>query len=989
MRRLYHFAFLLTLASCSADDDRWERFLAEATHEIDGRAVYLVEWDQPLTLAELRDYYERYIENDGEGVTEQASTVGTVGSTDDVWSRLDAQHLTYCVSNDFGIRKSLVVREMAEATRAWEAVAHVHFEYLPANDGVCMNANPNVKFSVRPTTSVASCAFLPSGARACTPRTLLLDYAQLEGTFRKAAPSITTVGVLRHELGHILGLRHENVAGNLCPMLEGTNWRPLTGFDERSVMQVPCSGKLWMDYSISNSDVVGVRALYGASLTPDDVRLAVADIDGDSGADLLQTYRGWASIPTCRFDGGGFSCSNPPATMYDWGDSRQEVLTGDFNGDHRTDVVQAHRKWSSYPTCFANGTGGWNCSNVPATIHQFSDDDEQRFLVGKFHPDNRDEIIQVSPEHTTSIPLCRATVGTWSCTDQPATIYNAHSTEQQFLVGEVDGGVNATSDVIQTYRGWSSMPVCRSTGTGAWNCTNAIASITNSGSSEQRFLTGDFDGDHRTDVIQTYRGWGNKIPICLATHQNGAFAGWNCSSNATAAVYDAGSFEQQFLTGDFNGDGTTDVVQTYRGWHSIPFCTWVGSSWSCENIVADIKDSGSRDQRFVAADVDHDGRTDVIQVHPGWASYPVCFSREALGSPTNTRWECQTFGASIYKVFDRGFEIANQLVDVAPSLEHGGIAVAAIKDGQIVWSRGAGMANPNQPATPDVPFRIASVSKLFIATAALQLMDQGLLDPNAPTMLANPLVGASPTLAQFANHTSGLRSPCLEGGLPGDPPRDLGRVIDRCLAATANETDPAHNDLWFDHQPSTHLYYSNFGAAWLAHQVELANGHDFAEYTRSEIFQPLHMTSTGWFLSDFYGREVAQGYDATNHLSSEYGISPYPIGNLYSSANDLARFMISMTGHGRQIVSPSWLSYALTNQTPATSGWGFLWAHGWTLSGRSVWGHGGVSSTCTRLNIDPNTQTGVVVLINAACNAVVGSLTDAIEDRVFRTLQAM
>jgi len=149
------------------------------------------------------------------------------------------------------------------------------------------------------------------------------------------------------------------------------------------------------------------------------------------------------------------------------------------------------------------------------------------------------------------------------------------------------------------------------------------------------------------------------------------------------------------------------------------------------------------------------------------------------------------------------------------------------------------------------------------------------------------------------------------------------------------------------------------------------------------------MTSTGWFLSDFYGREVAQGYDATNHLSSEYGISPYPIGNLYSSANDLARFMISMTGHGRQIVSPSWLSYALTNQTPATSGWGFLWAHGWTLSGRSVWGHGGVSSTCTRLNIDPNTQTGVVVLINAACNAVVGSLTDAIEDRVFRTLQAM
>lgn len=991
MRRWHLFALVLSLTSCTDDDDRWERFLADATQTIDGHTVYLVEWDQPLTLVELRDYYERYIDHEGEATTEQASIVGTVGGVDDVWSRTDAQHLSYCVTDDFGALKSRVVQEMAEATRGWEAIAHVHFEYLPAHDAACTNSNSSVKFSVRPTTSGASCAFLPSGARACTPRTLLMNYRHLDGAFRQAVPSITTVGVLRHELGHILGLRHENLTASTCRTFEGTDWRLLTLFDRQSAMNVPCSGMYWMDYSISNMDVVGIRSLYGESLSPDDLRFHVAEVDlGDQRAELLQTYRGWSSIPTCHFTGAGFSCANPAATMYDWGDSRQEVLTGDFNGDLRTDVVQAYRKWGSYPTCFANGAGGWSCSNTPATIYNFTDDDEQRFLVGRFDPDNRDDIIQISPKHTTSIPVCRAGYGAWTCTDPPATVRDANSPEQQFLVGEVDGnGANATSDIIQTYRGWNTMPVCRSTGTGGWNCQDYSATIVDSGNLEQRFVTGDFNGDSRTDVIQTHRAWTTMLPTCLATQQGGLFAGWNCFANATARFYDSDSFEQQFLTGDFNGDGKSDVIQTYRGWSSIPLCTWAGTSWTCENIAAALQDAGSREQRFVTADVDRDGRTDVIQTYPGWSSYPVCFSRASAASPTNTRWDCQSFGASIYKVFDHGFEIANKLVDVAPSLEPGGIAVAAIKDGQIVWSRGAGMANPNQPATPDVPFRIASVSKLFIATAALQLMEGGLLDPNAPTALVNPLNGTSPTLAQFANHTSGMKAPCLEGGLPGDPPTNLGRVVDRCLGQTMNEADPSLNDLWFDQQPSTYLSYSNFGAAWLAHQVELANGQDFAAYTQSEIFQPLHMTTTGWFLSDFYGREVAQGYAAPNQLSTEYGISPYPVGNLYSSANDLARFMISMTGYGRQIVSPDWFSYALTNQTPATSGWGFLWAHGRTLSGRSVWGHGGVSSTCTRLNIDPVTHTGVVVLINAACNGTVDGLFNAIEDRVFRTLQAM
>src|SRR5262249_10011427 len=157
--------------------------------------------------------------------------------------------------------------------------------------------------------------------------------------------------------------------------------------------------------------------------------------------------------------------------------------------------------------------------------------------------------------------------------------------------------------------------------------------IYNSGDIEQRFAVGDMNGDGRADVIQTYRGWGS-IPTCLSTG-----AGWSCT-NAPATIFNSGSSEQQFLVGDFDRGGRTDVFQTYRGWGSIPVCLSTGSGYNCSNLPATIFNSGSREQRFVAADVNGDGRTDIIQMYRGWSSYPVCFS-------TGTGWSCQNIPATI------------------------------------------------------------------------------------------------------------------------------------------------------------------------------------------------------------------------------------------------------------------------------------------------------------------------------------------------------
>jgi hypothetical protein len=339
-------------------------------------------------------------------------------------------------------------------------------------------------------------------------------------------------------------------------------------------------------------------------------RFLTGDFNGDAKADVFQAYRGWASIPVCRSTGAGWSCSNPAATIYNSGSGEQQFLTGDFDDDGKTDVFQTYRGWGSIPACRSTGAG-WSCSNPVAAIYN-SGSSEQRFLTGDFNDDGRTDVFQTY-RGWGSIPVCRSTGAGWSCSNLPATIHNSGSGEQQFSTGDFND--DGKTDVFQTYRGWGSIPVCRSTGAG-WSCSNLPATIHNSGSSEQQFLTGDFNGDGKTDVFQTYRGWGS-IPVCRSTG-----AGWSCS-NLPATIYNSGSSEQRFLAADVNGDGLTDIVQTYRGWQSYPVCLSTGSGWDCQNVPATIFNSGSSEQQFLTGDFNDDGREDLFQTYRGWGSIPT------------------------------------------------------------------------------------------------------------------------------------------------------------------------------------------------------------------------------------------------------------------------------------------------------------------------------------------------------------------------------
>jgi len=184
---------------------------------------------------------------------------------DDRWSDAMKMNLGYCVSLRFGEDHDAVVAAMDSAGSDWARAAAVRFIYHGEEDADCTAENDRVLFEVVPAhgTTYNARSFFPSLARREGYHRIFID---LENVARAAPKSLT--GVLRHELGHVLGFRHEHVRpqGNgACT--EGPDWRALTRYDPESVMHYnaysACAGANGGDYVLTSLDKAGAAALYG------------------------------------------------------------------------------------------------------------------------------------------------------------------------------------------------------------------------------------------------------------------------------------------------------------------------------------------------------------------------------------------------------------------------------------------------------------------------------------------------------------------------------------------------------------------------------------------------------------------------------------------------------------------------------------------------------------------------------------------------------
>lgn len=193
-----------------------------------------------------------------------------------------------------------------------------------------------------------------------------------------------------------------------------------------------------------------------------------------------------------------------------------------------------------------------------------------------------------------------------------------------------------------------------------------------------------------------------------------------------------------------------------------------------------------------------------------------------------------------------------------------GCAVGVSRHGRTVLAKAYGMANLEYdvPLTTESIIEAGSVSKQFTAAAVLLLAQQGKLsidDQVRKHIPELPDYGASLTIRHMLNHTSGLRDWGTVAAVEGWPRGSRVHTHDHVL-------DIASRQRSLNFRPGSEYLYSNTGYNLLTIIVQRASGRSFADFTRTEIFEPLGMARTSW--RDDYTRIVkgrATAYSPTRN----------------------------------------------------------------------------------------------------------------------------
>ncbi len=360
-----------------------------------------------------------------------------------------------------------------------------------------------------------------------------------------------------------------------------------------------------------------------------------------------------------------------------------------------------------------------------------------------------------------------------------------------------------------------------------------------------------------------------------------------------------------------------------------------------------------------------------------------------------------------------------------------GLAVAVIRNGEVVMLRGYGLANVERKTkvTTETLFSVASISKPIVGVALLQLFDQGVLDLDAdingylPFRVDNPKVqGETITARHLATHTSGIADYYDERTYSNnvDSPVPLRTHLESLLTPSGDQYQGGTR--YLPAMPGTQREYSNLAAGVAGQLVEQATGENFAAFSRRAIFEPLGMRRTSWLLHDLDLGEIATPYEveqcipwtgicadttspkanaiigelfdpplAYKHFNAypHFGNPQYPDGGVRTSIDDLARFLVALLDADR---SPALLSpkareemFKVQLAPEVDVRQRFFWRD--DRAGRI--GHMGSDlGVYTSLYFDLTSRDAVIVLMNRGVDLRAEEAMEAINERLWATIAA-
>ena len=261
------------------------------------------------------------------------------------------------------------------------------------------------------------------------------------------------------------------------------------------------------------------------------VSLVDGDFNGDGRTDLALVRRtaGWSSVPVALSNGdGSFTITNRNVGDFAaWASTNAvSLIDGDFNGDGRTDLALVRRTagWRSVPVALSNGDGSFSLQNDYAPdLASLVQPSGVNIVDGDFNGDGRTDLALVrTTSGWSSVPVAFAkSGGGFEVENLPASDFAAWARAGDVRVRSGDFNGDGLTDLALVRRtaGWSSVPVAESNGDGSFTVTNrGVGSFASwASTSGVQIISGDYDGDQRTDLslVRRASGWGS-VPIAFA-----------------------------------------------------------------------------------------------------------------------------------------------------------------------------------------------------------------------------------------------------------------------------------------------------------------------------------------------------------------------------------------------------------------------------------------------------------------------------------------
>ncbi|MTI30287.1 serine hydrolase domain-containing protein, partial [Xanthovirga aplysinae] len=302
----------------------------------------------------------------------------------------------------------------------------------------------------------------------------------------------------------------------------------------------------------------------------------------------------------------------------------------------------------------------------------------------------------------------------------------------------------------------------------------------------------------------------------------------------------------------------------------------------------------------------------------------------------------------------------------------GSISAAIVKGNKVIWSNAYGLADNDNNIFADTTtiYRAGSITKSFTAVLMMQLIEQNIIKLSDPLELYLPeiqnLEGYSGetkiTFQHLASHTSGLvREPKMKGVASGPFNQWESKLLE------------AINNTGFQSKPGEKYQYSNIGYGLLGLALSRAAGMPYTELIEEHLFKPLKLNNAYFIVPKERMEKVAKGMagkpgninkesPAKQHSGRGYKV---PNGAIYSTPNDLAKFIMGNMGYF-DLLSKESLELMQTVYTPEGSeenyGLGFKI---FQTDDMKIINHGGsISGYKAQLCFDRKSSYGVVLMVN-------------------------